>query len=68
VNDKKNMTATPGWMWYMRLDEGRDFPFAKTFRSDGSIREGFMSISGGFYSGFRWELKDDKTHDKFKMN
>jgi hypothetical protein len=67
VNDKKNKTPTPGWMYFMRQDYSKDIAYGKWFYSDGSIYEGDMAKDGGLINGFRWELKDDKSHDKFKV-
>ena len=66
VNDKKNKTPTPGWMYAMRQDASKDIAYGKLFRDDGSIEEGDME-GWTLIDGFRWELKDDKSHDKFKV-
>jgi hypothetical protein len=67
ANDKKNETPTPGWMFAMRQDMNKDIAYGKWFYSDGSIQEGDMDRGGDLINGFRWELKDDKSHDKFKV-
>ena len=67
VNDKKNKTPTPGWMGAMRQDESKDIAYGKYFNIYGSIQEGDMDKGYGLINGFRWELKDDKSHDKFKV-
>jgi hypothetical protein len=67
VNDKKNKTPVPGWMYNMRQDETKDIAYGKYFYNDGSIEEGEMSKAWVLINGFRWELKDDKSHDKFKV-
>ena len=66
VNDKKNKTPTPGWMYAMRQDLSKDIDCGKRFWDDGSIEEGDMQ-GYTLINGFRWELKDDKSHDKFKV-
>jgi hypothetical protein len=67
VNDKKNATFVPGWMYSMRQDCSKDIAYGKYFSSDGSIQEGDMDKDMTLVNGFRWELKDDKSHDKFKV-
>ena len=68
VNDKKNYTPTPGWMYQMRQDYSKDIAYGKYFYGyNGSIQEGGMDKGGRLINGFRWELKDDKSHDKFKV-
>ena len=43
VNDKKNETPTPGWMYFMRQDESKDIAYGKYFNgNNGSIEEGDM--------------------------
>jgi hypothetical protein len=66
VNDKKNKTPTPGWMYFMRQDESKDIAYGKWFKDDGSIQEGDMK-SLTLINGYVWELKDDKSHDKFNV-
>ena len=67
LNDKKNKTPMPGWMYAMRQDYSKDIAYGKCFNNNGSIEEGEMSKSWVLINGFRWELKDDKSHDKFKV-
>ena len=67
MNDKKKKTPTPGWMYYMRQDESKDIAYGKCFNYDGSIHEGDITTGGYLVNGFRWELKDDKSYDKFKV-
>ena len=67
INDKKNKTPTPGWMFFIRQDAGKEIIYGKYFNIDGSIEEGDMDRDGTMIKGFRWELKDDETHDKFKV-
>ena len=67
MNDKKNKTPTPGWMCGMRQDYSKYIAYGKSFNEDGSITEGDMDQDGDLINGFRWELKDDKSHDKFKV-
>ena len=67
VNDKKNKTPTPGWMYAMRQDASKDIAYGKCFNYDGSIEEGDKERNGNFINGFGWILKDDKSHDKFKV-
>ncbi len=68
MNDKEDETPTPGWMWGMRQDGSKDIAYGKHFYGyDGSIIEGDMDQDGDLINGFRWELKDDKSHDKFKV-
>jgi hypothetical protein len=57
----------PGWMFYMRQDYSKDIAYGKYFYIDGSIEEGDMTKGWELINGFRWELKGDKTHDKFKV-
>ena len=42
VNDKKNKTPTPGWMYYMRQDSSKNIAYGKFFYRDGRIKEGDM--------------------------
>ena len=67
MNDKKNKTPTPGWMYYVRQDISKDIAYGKCFKNDGSIEEGDMERNATLINGYRWELKDDKSHDKFKF-
>jgi thiamine pyrophosphokinase len=66
VYDKKKETPTPGWMYYMRKNISNDIAYVKSFKYDGSIEEGDMN-KRKLINGFRWELKDDKSHDKYKV-
>jgi hypothetical protein len=59
VNDKKNKTPTPGWMYHMRQDVSKDIAYGKYFYDNGSIEEGDMDQGCNLINGFRWELKDD---------
>ncbi len=54
-------------MHYIRQDASKDIGYGKHFNNDGSIGEGDMKRDGTLINGFRWELKDDKSHDKFKV-
>ena len=67
VNDKKKKTPTPGWMCFMRQDESQHIAYGKWFKIDGSIEEGDMDKGYTLINGYVWELKDDKSHDKFKV-
>ncbi len=67
LNDKKNKTPTPGWMSVMSQDASKDIAYGKCFKYDGSIEEGDMDKWAGLINGYVWELKDDKSHDKFKV-
>ena len=67
MNDKKNKTPTSGWLHYMRQDESKDIAYGKYFNNDGSIEEGDMDKGGRLINGYMWKLKDDKSHDKFKV-
>jgi hypothetical protein len=67
VNDKKNKTPTPGWMHAMRQDASKNIAYGKFFNDDGSIEEGDMDQGYKLINGFRWDLKDDKSHEKFKV-
>ncbi len=37
INDKKNKTPTPGWMFFIRQDAGKEITYGKYFNIDGSI-------------------------------
>jgi hypothetical protein len=52
VNDKKNNTPTPGWMWYMRRDASKDIAYGKKFYNDGSIEEGDFDKAWKLINGF----------------
>jgi hypothetical protein len=65
INDKKNKIPTPGWMFSIKEITEMDLAYGKKFNFDGSIEEGDMGT--WLVNGFRWELKDDKSHDKFKV-
>jgi hypothetical protein len=55
-------------MRFMRQDESKDIAYVKRFNGyDGSIQEGDMEHNGTLINGYVWELKDDKSHDKFKV-
>jgi hypothetical protein len=67
MNDKKNKTPTPGWMFYMRQDESKVIAYGKWFKDDGNFQEGDIDKRGNLINGYVWELKDDKSHDKFMV-
>ena len=51
----------------MKQDESKDISYGKKFYNNGNIEEGDMTKASNLINGFRWELKDDKSHDKFKV-
>ncbi len=52
----------------MRLDESKDIAYGKDFSgNDGEIYEGDIDRFGTLINGFRWERKNDMSHDKFKV-
>ena len=54
-------------MYYIRQDTSKYIAYGKHFNKDGSIEEGDMDQGYDLINGFRWVLKDDKSHDKFKV-
>ena len=51
----------------MRQDYTKDIAYGKHFWDDGTIEEGDMEKDGTLINGFRWVLKDDNSHEKFKV-
>ena len=68
VSDKKNETATSGWMHFV-TEHCRKIkhPLKKRLYKDGSIEEGHRDRHDNLRDGYRWELQDDGSHNKYKV-
>ena len=49
-------------MFYVRKDASKAYAFGKGFYRDGSILEGDFDRKGRLINGFKWVLREDKTH------
>ena len=56
----------PGWMNYIIKDYSQKVRYTKRFIDDGEIREGEFNEDGNQINGWKWQLKEDGTFDKFK--
>ena len=67
VNTTTHQIPTPGWMKRIIKDNSQQVWYMKIFRADGQIREGEINENDNQINGWMWQLKDDGTFDKFKV-
>jgi hypothetical protein len=67
VTSTTNKQPAPGWLKQILYNKGKQGMHLKQFEDDGSIKEAELDENQKPIKGWVWKLKEDGTHDKYKL-